>query len=198
MTEKRRNSGRDDPTSRALEAANQALAAANAAVQAAVKALALTHRQEDDDDQSRRRGRGSIRNAASQARRRLSTRADDDASGVAPLASSVPAARAPAARPATAQSRPAPEARAAARPKPCRVEGQGSAALRPHADARCPGACDGSSASVPAGRLLLRSPQARRPGRASARGSAPVAGPCRHAPGPRLVDRGAAAACAAH
>jgi CheY-like chemotaxis protein len=102
MTEKRKKS-HPDPASLALEAANQALTAANAAVQAAVKALALTRREKEEDDAARR-GRGSIRSAASQARRGLAN-TDADGAGVAPLASTAPARRAAKPKPAP----PAPE-----------------------------------------------------------------------------------------
>ncbi|MEA2682469.1 MAG: two-component system, cell cycle sensor histidine kinase and response regulator CckA [Chloroflexota bacterium] len=112
MTDKRKDSRNNDPASMALEAANQALAAANAAVNAAVKALSLASRRGNNDEG--RRGRGSIRNAASQARRRLANE-DDDSTGVAPLASAAPAPRAPARRGAAPKA--APKAGAQAKTK---------------------------------------------------------------------------------
>ena len=100
MSEKRGNPRDQDPTQLALEAASRALAAANAAVQAAYKALALSssRRYEDDDRLDRRAG--SIRRAASQARRS----AGGEASGEVPLAHPPGKARAkkPTADPALA------------------------------------------------------------------------------------------------
>ena len=90
----------------ALEAANQALAAANAAVQAAVRALAMSTTRHDEE-LSRSRGGGSIRKAASQARKS----AGGEASGDAPLTH--PKARKAATAPRSA-AKAAPAARAAA------------------------------------------------------------------------------------
>ena len=111
MPEKR-SKRNDDPAQRALEAANQALAAANAAVQAAVKALAFSSsRHQEEEAEHRARGGGSIRKAASQARRS----AGGEASGEAPLSSAPSKARSSSAR---AVSKPAAPPRPAAEPRP--------------------------------------------------------------------------------
>ena len=82
MSERRGNPRDQDPTQLALEAASRALAAANAAVEAAYKAVALSRSRRYEDDERLDRRAGSIRRAASQARRS----AGGEASGDVPLA----------------------------------------------------------------------------------------------------------------